>query len=149
MPIRRACASTSNRPLIRGILQTIQILKCYEDDDHDNDDHDDHDNDDHGHDYGYRDYEHDDDKYKDDGEDLDANICSRRMKFNFFWPPRQHFLLWWFNLYLSCIKRSSNRRNANSKLCLPSYDDHLWLKFDCLPSSVATDSRGCPIYAPK
>ena len=59
MPIRRACASTSNRPLIRGILQTIQILKCYEDDDHDNDDHD---NDDHGHDYGYRDFEHDDDK---------------------------------------------------------------------------------------
>ena len=60
MPIRRACASTSNRPLIRGILQTIQILKCYEDDDHDNDYHD-HDY----HDYGYRDYEHDDDKYKD------------------------------------------------------------------------------------
>ena len=39
VPIRRACASTSNRPLIRGILQTIQILKCYEDDDHDNHDH--------------------------------------------------------------------------------------------------------------
>ena len=30
-PIRRACASTSNRPLIESILQTIQILNCYDD----------------------------------------------------------------------------------------------------------------------